>query len=113
MPTTSSTGATLPGLEGWATSGHELREVDVLLLVEVPGVAGLELGEVVGTLLLLQPLLRLGIGREDRPGRAELGDHVRDRATLGVGERRRSWAGELEDAARVRRGRRAGEAAPG
>ena len=99
VPTSSSTGATLPGHEGLATSGVERGEVDVLLLVEVARVAGRDLGEVLGALLLLQPLLRLGVGREDRAGRAELGDHVRDRPALGVGEARRPGARELEDRA--------------
>ena len=99
VPTSSSTGATLPGDEGLAISGVSVGEVDVLLLVEVAGVAGRELREVVRALLLLQPLLGLGVRREDRARRAELGDHVRDRPALGVTQARRPGPGELEDRA--------------
>src|SRR3954449_5380018 len=43
-----------------------------------------------------EPLARLLVGREDGGGRAQLGDHVRDRAPLGHRQRRRPGAGELE-----------------
>src|SRR5262249_19126712 len=83
--------------------GHERderREVDVLDLVEVALVAArLERGEIAGALLLVEPGLRLVVRWEDRAGRAELGDHVRDRPALGVGERRDAGPGELEDRA--------------
>src|SRR5205823_5767735 len=78
---------------------HEGREIDVLLLIEVPGVTGLERGEVAFALLLGQPGARLVIRGEDRAGRTKLRDHVRDRPALGVAERRDPWAGELEDRA--------------
>ena len=67
----------------------ELGEVDVLLLVEVAGVAGRQLGEVVLALLLGQPGPGLVVGREDRAGRAELGDHVADRRRARCTLRRR------------------------
>ena len=70
----------------------ELGEVDVLLLVEVAGTAGLERDEVLLPLLLDEPRARLVVGREDRAGRAELGDHVGDRPALAVAERRRRRA---------------------
>ena len=71
----------------------------MLLFVEVSGVAGLERGEVAFALLLGEPGARLVVGREDRAGRAELRDHVRDRPALGVAERRDARARELEDRA--------------
>src|SRR5213078_1905116 len=77
----------------------ELGEVDVLLLVEVTRVAGLERDEVIFSLLLGEPTSSLLVGRKDRAGRAELGDHVRDRPALGVAQRRNAWPGELEDRA--------------
>ena len=78
---------------------NELGKVDVLLFVEVPGVPGWQLDEVFEALLLLQPAARLAVCGEDRTGRAELGDHVRDRPSLGVAERVHAGTGELEDAA--------------
>ena len=77
----------------------ELGEVDVLLLVEIAGVAGRELHELVRALLLGHPPVRLVVGWEHRAGRSELGDHVRDRPALGVAEARDARAGELEDRA--------------
>ena len=71
----------------------------MLLFVEVPGVPGWQLDEVFEALLLLQPAARLVVCGEDRTGRAELGDHVRDRPSLGVAERVHAGTGELEDAA--------------
>ncbi len=78
----------------------ERREVDLLDLVEVVRrVAGGQLREVLRALLLVEPALRLVVGREHGAGRAELRDHVRDRPALGVRKRRHARAGELEDRA--------------
>src|SRR5207237_5414284 len=79
--------------------GHEGREVDVLLLVEVAVVTGLERGEVALALLLGEPGARLVVRGEHRAGRAELRDHVRDRPALGVAKRRHPGTRELEDRA--------------
>ena len=76
----------------------ERRQVDLLLLVEVAGRAGGQFGEVVPAALFLEPRPRLLVGRKDGAGRAELGDHVRDRPALGERERLYPGTVELEDA---------------
>ena len=77
----------------------ELAEVDVDLLVEVAGVAGRHGLEVVRALLLLEPEPRRVVRGEDPSRRAQLGDHVGDRAPLGVAQRGHAGARELEEAA--------------
>ena len=67
VPTTSSTGTTFPGEEGFATSGTSLGEVDVLLLVEVSGLAGREVDELVLAPLLAHPGARLVVGGKTAP----------------------------------------------
>src|SRR5919205_561175 len=80
--------------------GHqrpELAEVDLHAVVVLGAVVGPDVREVVLALLAAQPVSRLLVGREDRRGRAELGDHVRDRPALGDRQVGRARPGELED----------------
>src|SRR5207248_10010442 len=84
---------------GWLRDErNESGKVDVLLLVEVAGVPGRQLGEIFDALLLFQPRARHVVGREHYACRPELGDHVRDRPPLGVVERADARPGELEHA---------------
>ena len=55
VPATSSTGATLPGLDGLATRGTSAARSMTSSSSKSPGVAGLERGEVLRALLLLEP----------------------------------------------------------
>ena len=72
----------------------------MLGLVEVIlRVARLERDELTTPVLLVEPGPSLVVGRKHGAGRAELGDHVRDRPALRVAQRRHSRAGELEDRA--------------
>lgn len=97
VPATSSTPTTLSGLWGLATSGPSSeRSTSTRSSYSAAGV-GADVAEVVLTLLAAQPVARLVLGREDRRGRAELGDHVGDRAALGHRQVRGARSGELED----------------
>ncbi len=69
------------------------------LLVEVSGVAGRHRLEIVRALLLLEPEPRRVVRGEDPSRRAELGDHVGDRAPLGVAQRGHAGPRELEETA--------------
>ena len=77
---------------------NQRSEIDALGLVEVVlRVAGLEGDELLTPLLFVEPAACLVVGRKHGAGRAELGDHVRDRPALGVAQRLHTRAGELED----------------
>jgi hypothetical protein len=75
----------------------ERGQVDLGLLVVARAGIGAELDELVLAPLAAQEVPGLLVGREDRGGRTQLGDHVADGRPLGDRERGHPWAGELED----------------
>ena len=66
------------------------------ILVEVACVAGRHGLEIIRALLLFEPEPRRVV-EEDPSRRAQLGDHVGDRAPLGVAQRGHAGTGELEE----------------
>ena len=91
VPTSSSTGTTLPGLEGFATSGSSAARSMCSSSSKSPRNRRPPSGRSRRSAPALEPGLRLVVGREDRARRAELGNSSRSS---------RARQGEVENPAR-------------
>ena len=97
VPATSSTGTTLSGFGGLATSGPSSpRSISTRSSYSQPA-SGPISSKSSSRCWRAQPVARVLVGREHGRGGAQLGDHVGDRAALGHAQVRGARAGELED----------------
>ena len=89
----------IPGTRWLGDERLELVQVDDLALVVLRVTVGGKVDEVCRPLLLGEPFLGARIAREEAGCRAELGDHVADRAPLRDRQGLHTRTGELEDPA--------------